>query len=201
MELRDSKSLPLGGSLSQAAVRFGEFVRLMAAIPLLLYAVGALVWLVANFSFVIEQEVKALQDIRTTSASTTSTSGQPTTPQASKPSTPSGDEGSTKLALGSPPNIPIINGLLYVNAGPVGWLILCLITSVLAVLFAVYLWTKVVENWVIVRACNWTGGFWAALECALRTLWAVIVTVITVVISVLVLVYIIANIIGFFASL
>ena len=100
-----SKQTPMAATV---AIKFAEGCRLVAAFALLLYATGALFWLIKNPSFVINQEVVALKQLQQL----------PQQPKQNSTGGDSGDVGKSSSALSI--EVPIIYGISSVSVSPVG---------------------------------------------------------------------------------
>jgi hypothetical protein len=172
------------------ALRFAELCRLVAAIFLLMVSFGALQWMVANASYVIRQEVTALQQLRNLGA-------EEETATASVP------DGAYELSvpfIHAQVEVPVIGGLVSVSVPPVAWLIFCVLATIAVVIFVVSTWRTVITMWVTARSCIWSS-FLASLGCLFQWIWTIVATVITVVITLLAIIFVLYNIVAFVAAL
>jgi hypothetical protein len=172
------------------AIRFAECCRLVAAICLLMMSFGALQWMVGNASYVIRQEVTALEQLKTLGAEGESSSAQDF----------SGELGASASFMHAQVEVPVIGGLVSISVPPVAWLIFCVFATIAVVIFVVSVWRTVITMWVTARACAWTT-FWASLGCLLQWIWTIVATVITVVITLLAVIFVLFNIVAFIAAL
>src|SRR5687767_8802717 len=82
------------------AIRFAECCRLVAAICLLMMSFGALQWMVGNASYVIRQEITALEQLKTLGAEDESSSAQDF----------SGELGASAPFMHAQVEVPVIGG-------------------------------------------------------------------------------------------
>jgi hypothetical protein len=179
--------LPL---IALLALRFAELCRLIAAVFLLMMSFGALQWMAGHASYVIRQEVTALQQLRNLGA-------EEETAAAQDPEDP------YELAapfIHAQVEAPIIGGLVSVSVPPVAWLIFCVLATIAIVIFVVSTWRTVITMWVTARSCIWSS-FLASLGCLFQWIWTIIATVITVVITLLAILFVLYNIAAFIAAL
>lgn len=172
------------------AIRFAEICRLVAASALLMMSFGALQWMVGHASFVIRQEMTALQQLQNLGAEEEITSSPD----------PSGAHELTAPFIHAQVEVPVIGGLVSVSVPPVAWLIFCVLATIAVVIFVVSTWRTVITMWVTARACAWTS-FLASLGCLLQWIWTIIATVITVVITLLAIIFVLYNVLAFIAAL
>lgn len=179
--------LPLTAVL---ALRFAELCRLLAATCLLMMSIAALQWMAGHASYVIRQEVTALQQLRTLGTNE-ETAAMPALPDASELTPP---------FMHAQVEVPVIGGLVSVSVPPVAWLVFCVLATIAVVIFVVSTWRTVVTMWVTARACAWTS-FLASLGCLLQWIWTIVATVITIVITLLAIIFVLYNIAAFIAAL
>jgi hypothetical protein len=179
--------LPL---IAVLGIRFAELCRLIAAIFLLMMSFGALQWMAGHASFVIRQEVTALQQLRNLGAEE----------EAAAVPAQSEARETAALFLHAQVEVPVIGGLVSVSVPPVAWLIFCVLATIAVVIFVVSTWRMVITMWVTARSCAWTS-FLASLGCLLQWIWTIVATVITVVITLLAIIFVLYNIAAFIAAL
>jgi hypothetical protein len=176
--------------IATLAIRFAECCRLVAAICLLMMSFGALQWMVGNASYVIRQEVTALQQLENLGADAATAAEQDAF----------GEPGAGASFMHAQVEVPVIGGLVSISVPPVAWLIFCVLATIAVVIFVVSVWRTVITMWVTARACAWTS-FWASLGCLLQWIWTIVATVITVVITLLAVLFVLYNIAAFIAAL
>lgn len=175
--------------IATLALRFAECCRLVAAICLLMMSFGALQWMVGNASYVIRQEVTALQQLENLGAEEQGASAQDS----------SDERWASAPFVHAQVEVPVIGGLVSVSVPPVAWLIFCVLATIAVVIFVVSVWRTVITMWVTARACAWTS-FLASLGCLLQWIWTIVATVITIVITLLAVLFVLYNIAAFIAA-
>lgn len=179
--------LPL---IALLALRFAELCRLIAAAFLLMMSFGALQWMAGHASYVIRQEITALQQLRNLGAEEEIAAAQ----------APADTYELAAPFIHAQVEAPVIGGLVSVSVPPVAWLIFCVLATIAIVIFVVSTWRTVITMWVTARSCIWSS-FLASLGCLFQWIWTIIATVITVVITLLAILFVLYNIAAFIAAL
>jgi len=185
-------------TLAVIVLKFAECCRLIAAIYLLLFSVGALNWLAAHSSYVIQQEVTALSELKNFGTSTTEQNSSRNAQVANR-SGANGELATNRLVFRTALDLPIISGILSVSVPPAAWLVICVFITILLVIFIVSIWQQVIISWTQALACSWTS-FLSILGCIWNWIWVIIATLVTLVITILGILYVVYNIVAFIAA-
>ena len=179
-------------------LKFAECCRLIAAVYLLLFSASALQWLVTHPSYVIQQEITALSQLKNLGASTGEQRGL--NAEIASQGSIQGELETSGLLLKTQVEVPIIGGLVSVAVPPVAWLVICIIGTIFLVVFVVGIWQQVVTLWITALGCSWTS-FLAILGCIWSWIWVIISTILTVILTVLAVILVVFNIVAFVAAL
>ena len=179
--------LPLIASLS---LRFAECCRIIAAVYLLMMSLGALQWMAGHASYIIGQEITALKQLKNLGNEGGNVPARDSSLEPAK----------SARFMRAQVEVPIIGGVVSVSVPPVGWLIFCVVTTIVVVIFVVSVWRTLITLWVTATSCVWSS-FLAGLGCLLQWVWAIVATVVTVVITLLAILFVVYNIVAFIAAL